>query len=223
MSDLKSTQSMRFNPLGIAAGDTVRIRPYTEKNMHGEPYEGCMGNVVGVVTDLYSQYKFFKEPNMASIRYFEGDQERAFSCSRPLDELDIVSKGNGEFILGITQPFSKRELYEQRLEAFDAKIKATVVKWEGWDNAATHQTFLALNTTEEASRRVNAIRRKDGSVNINKLRDIFYQMGLSVADWALEPIIDVPSEFKFEIARRGWCQRIDWDSIAEEFKVLKAA
>lgn len=219
MLDLKPTVANKHNPLNIQVGDTVRIRPYLNKNMHGESHPGCLSGQVGVVMRLRKDYHWRSGETDASIRYFYNDGTCASETSRPLNELDIESKGTGEVILGVTHPFSPRELYDQRLKAFDAKIKATVVKWDGWSNAATYQAFLALNTDQDARRRIDAIRRKDGSVNTNKLRDIFNQFGFEVADWALEPIIDIPEEFEHEIHRHGWRQRIDWDEIAAEIKV----
>lgn len=219
MSNQVSEVQSPYNPLNIAVGDTIKIRPHMTSSLSGIASESYLSNQVGVVMGLFKKYDWESGVSQARIRYLDKSGYEACFTSHALSNLDLLTKGDGQYVLGVTHPFSGRELYDQRLAAFDAKIKATIVKWEGWSNAATHQAYLILNTSSQAVQRIFGIRRKDGSVHTGKLEVIFRELDEKVEDWAFEPILDVPAEFEREISRHNWRPQINWGEIANEFQI----
>lgn len=200
------------NSLGLVAGDNVRIRPYKSTNLYGDSITPSDSGREGQIVKIYCKYDWYSIPDMAMVRMLTGDD--AWVTSRPLGGLDLISKGQGFHEVGVTHPFSERELRQQRLSAFDARIKSFRGDYNGWSNAATEIAFILLNNDSAAMHLVNAVRRRDGTVNPTKVARIFADRKLLVDEWAFEPALEVPAEFTSLIHSMGWRQKINWDELA---------
>jgi hypothetical protein len=132
----------------------------------------------------------------------------------------LVTKGPGSYVPGVSTPFDQRELDKQEFDALVVKIHKTLDErgtHEGWCNPATWATALAIKNDCATARAVYALRRKDGSRNLMRLRKTAWQhLRLrEVTDpWMFEPPLDVPGKFAHwampDVARR---LAVDWAEI----------
>lgn len=136
----------------------------------------------------------------------------------------LVEKGPGSFIPGVSRPYSEREIKAQRFVAFLARLDAATqpdkLKHQGYSNAAT---FLAVtylrNDPRFAEQMVPQLRRKDGSLNPERVRKAFSTLGLRVDKWAYESPIDVSGEFAmYNLGRPMWRLNVNWPEVAEDFR-----
>ena len=136
----------------------------------------------------------------------------------------LVEKGPGSFIPGVSRPYSEREIKAQRFDAFlerlDAATQPDKLKHQGYSNAAT---FLAVtylrNDHRFAEQMVPQLRRKDGSLNPERVRKAFSTLGLRVDGWATESPIDVPGEFAhYNHGAPMWRLNVNWPEVAEDFR-----
>ena len=79
-------------------------------------------------------------------------------------------------------------------------VDAEKARSEGWANAATFLAHTYITQSRAACTAVERIRRRDGRINPDKLRDLFEALTSRevippVDDWALEPALDIPEEF----------------------------
>lgn len=210
--------SSMYNPLGIEIGDDVRIKNYVALTMSGISHTGYKSGIIGQVFRLDKDYDWRTEPNKAVIRYLTTGNREAWTTSHPLDSLDLIKKGDGVFETGVTQPFSEKELFDARLNEFDRKIRSTKVDWQGFSNAPTHLAHLYLSNDQKAMQELVLSRRIDGCINPNKVRAIFCANKMEIDDWAHEPVIYIPEEFKPYARRMGWENRVNWSEVAHNFK-----
>lgn len=213
-----------YNPLGLALGDTVRIKPYRTQTMSGYWYEGWGSGVVGVLVRMRMDYDWRAAPNLGSVRFLSDDDDfDASERERPLSELELVAKGDGTVVPGVTYPFSGYELRQQRLAQLVARIVALNRTHQGYSNPATFLAALYLGNDRRARERLPHMQRKDGTINPEKVRKLFFEVGLKVDDWAFEPTLDIPREFA------GWrlgtevLYAVDWSEVAADFAAERKA
>lgn len=133
------------------------------------------------------------------------------------DVFELVRKGEGVCTPGIHYAFNEEELQAQRWVAFLAKLAAHDASHQGFVNLPTYLAWLYLNNESRWHAEAQRIRRKDGTVNPDKVFAAFRRLGLSVQPDAFECPIDVPAEF----ARRSLgalTPRINWEEVAANFK-----
>lgn len=206
-----------YNPNEIKVGDKVQIPFHHSANMNGEKYVAYSSECIGAVAKLYKDYDWRGENNMASIYVIhdaesKGGQSYANYHSYKLEGLTVLERGDGRFELGVTHPFSERELAAQRLKAFMARIAAADTTYEGFVNAPTYVAHLYISQERKLLNELRSYVRKDGSINPDKVEKAFYRAGLTIDGWAREPILSVPEEFAHWSNR--WRQGVDWKSLA---------
>lgn len=205
-----------YNPQGIEIGDTVRVKPYQAQTMSGLWHEGYKSNVIGQVCSFCKDYDWRSGPNMVRFRALSADSYAAWFDNHSISEVELIKKGNGTFEVGVTQPFSWQELRDQRLAVFEAKLWNVDTTHQGFSNAATFLVHLYLNQDARILAQVHTLRRKDGTINPVRLKKLFFKCRLKVDDWAFEPPLEVPDEFKHWAHR--WRQRVNWHEVADNFK-----
>lgn len=113
----------------------------------------------------------------------------------------LITKGPGVYVPGVSTPFDQRELDKQEFDALVVKIHKALDErgtHEGWSNPATWATALAIKNDGVTARAVFALRRKDGTRNLQRMRKVAWQHlpKKEVTDpWMFEPPIDVPGKF----------------------------
>jgi hypothetical protein len=201
----------------IDIGDTVRVMPYTCTTMNGDVVKGFSSNRLAIVTGISKDYAWRSAPNQVDVRILEPGESHAYTDSFKTEKVQLVEKGNGTFVLGQTHPFSPYELERQRWDELVAKAKAAPLEHEGFVNAATFLAWLYLNQEPRAHTNLPGMRRKDGSINPNKVEKLFSTMGLTIDSWAFECPVAIPAEFKNQGNPVAYEQRIDWREVAEQF------
>lgn len=204
----------------FTVGDLVRIKPYQVQTMSGLWVEAWDSGKLAIIQGFGSSSDWIYKPiDMADLRLIsEGTPEAPILCcssSDLLEGLELVTKGPGRLELGVTHPFSERELKEQRWQAWIAKCLGHDYTHEGWSNTATWCANLALTNDRKAMDRVYALRRKDGSINPDRLAKLFYEAKLSVDPEFFEPVFDPPESWA-----KPNCviklRQIDWQEIADD-------
>lgn len=200
-------------------GDTVRILPYQVTTMYGYKMEGYGSGQVGKISRLSQDYDWRRAPTHAEVEWLTDNGAEHYSGSYPLGGLEVVAKGDGTFIPGVTLPFSQRELREQRWTAFEAAANAVDWTHEGFSNAASFLAWVYLNQDPRARAQLCAMQRKDGSVNPGKVEKLFGHMGLTIDDWAYACPLDIPNEFLTRLnsnpVRNRQC--VNWQEVADQF------
>lgn len=141
-----------------------------------------------------------------------------------LDEFDrnhwgfeTVAKGNGTVTPGVDYPFTEDELRKQRFDTFVARVRAVDQRHQGYSNAATFLAVLYLRNHSGFMRHILPdLQRKDGTVNPDRLRSMFYSLKLTIDAWAQACPIELPPEFaRYNIPGMP---RVNWDEVAADFK-----
>jgi hypothetical protein len=210
-----------YNPLGIEVGDKVQFPKYKTQTMSGLWFEGTYSERTGVISRTFAEYNWMGADNMALIRCMSGGEDGqadGYETRYALDQLILLEKGDGRFELGVTHPYSHQELKDQRWKAFKLKVENTDTRHQGFVNIASFLAHLHISQERRFFDTVFGMRRKDGSVNPDKIRKLYSQnfLALRIDDYAHECPIDIPDEFI------GWASRvkqsIDWNDVAKAFK-----
>lgn len=202
----------------IQVGDTVLVSAgFSGENMYGESYIQWAAGRQGVVVRLYPMYPHWGSgsPINAILRVFEDNGLNACNVDVPQDQCSVVVEGPGKVVLGETHPFSPNELRQQRWAAWEARCLAADTRHQGWSNTATFLAHLYLTNEARLVQPIRALRRKDGSINPNRLAKLFHDARLAVDPWALEPPIEVPEEFK-DWVRSKHHQWVNWGEVAAQ-------
>jgi hypothetical protein len=201
----------------LRVGDTVRVKPYQTQNMSGHWSEAYLSNRTGVIISLHADYSWRREPTHARIRMPEGDGDGTWNSDAALAQLELVSKGNGTFELGVTHPFSPKELRLQRWADFQARANAADLSHQGYSNRATFLAWMYLNQEPKVHAELPHLWRQDGTINPNKLHGLFarYQMEIDEGAYMcpLETPVDLVGYGNPIRAKLG----INWDEVAAEF------
>lgn len=191
-------------------GDKVLVKAHTEivgaKSVYRskrwvEEYEGH-------VCSLDRPYRGATRYNSMTVRRVVDGETKWESF-----ELSFVSGENDNVVLlcrNDVWPLSNQELYQKRREVFNHQVSLLDQSFEGFANAATYLAWLYLNNEPRFHNWLQGNRRKDGSVNPNKVQKEFLRMGIEIDDWASQPIIST-EEFKAPPPK------INWREVAENF------
>ena len=209
-----------YNPLGLDIGDTVRIKPYTVETLYGDRIEPSDSRKAGILLRAFQDYDWRSAPNMAVLRVLMDSGEAWIVRDRPLTELELVEKGNGTFLLGVTHPFSEKELQGQRLDAWRQKWADHDRTHQGYSNAATFCAWVQLQNNSSCLDQLHRMRRKDGTINPDKVAKLFRDSRFTVDAWALDCCIDIPAEFEHH--RWRYRERVNWAEVAAEFAETRA-
>ena len=195
----------------FSIGDKVRI---SAKYRAGEWYHGLEG---------YISKKVERSPYAPDyqITYYFLDNYSGLKSNVievPNFIIELIEKGDGSMpVVGKQIPvpdwfWNVKPMYDyiNKLKRFRASHP-----FEGFTNGATYLATLYLSNDFKAYSALKTMRRKDGTLNANKVKKLFYQRGLSVDDWALELELDPPQEFKDygEITRLK--PAVNWSEVAE--------
>lgn len=201
----------------IEIGDTVYVTPYKTQSMDGYWSAGYLSGTTGVVTGLRKDYDWRSTPNLALIRVLSEDGKDARSCERKIDGLKLVAKGPGRFELGVTHPFSEEELKKQRWDAYVVRAHLHDLTHQGYSNPATFLAALYLDQSTAFRAQLPDMWRKDGTVNADKVRKAFGQLGMTIDPWAYECPVEAPEEFQHHINPIRAKLNVNWDEVAAEF------
>lgn len=205
--------------LVIEAGDTVNIREhrktpsmYPDRTFTYPAEERC------VVLSLRKRHLWCAEAEQAHCVKLTGDGADVEDHFVKLHTLELVSKGSGHYVPGVSLPFSQRELKQQRWDAFAEQAYATPIpKHCGFSNASTFLAHLYLSQYKGFMGSLPGMRRQDGSVNPNKVEKAFRHARLVIDDWAYVHPLAVPGEFdRYSMPWRR-ALNINWLEVADSF------
>jgi hypothetical protein len=214
-----------MNALIIEAGDTVRIKEhrktpslYPDRTFTYPAEEGC------VVLSLRKKYHWQTEAEQAHCVKLTAGGSDVEDHFVKLHTLELVSKGGGHYVPGVSLPFSLRELKQQRWDAFAEQAWATPIpKHCGYSNASTFLAHLYLSQCKGFMGSLPGMRRQDGSVNPNKVKKAFQHAKLVIDDWAYVHPLAVPDEFDRYSMRWRERMNINWTEVAEAFSAKNCA
>lgn len=198
-------------------GDTVTVIPYTVQTMSGLTVESFMSGKTGIILALTKDYEWRTTPNKARIRVVEGDNENAWVTAEPLSNLRLVQQGPGHVALGVTHPWTKKELREQRWNDFVGRALGVNLEHEGFSNPATFLAWMYLDQEATAIRTLKGFVRKDGSINPNRVKKLFSELRLKVDDWAYACPLEVPAEFAHRPNPLARWQALNWQEVSARF------
>lgn len=135
----------------------------------------------------------------------------------------LVAKGPGRFELGVTHPYSEEELKQQRWDAYVARVHLHDLTHQGYSNSATFLAALYLDQSTAFRAQLPGMWRKDGTVNADKVRKAFGQLGMTIDPWAYECPVEAPEEFQHYHNPIRAKLNVNWDEVAAEFTQEKMA
>lgn len=196
-------------------GDVVEVTRYMIGRMYppATPDTEVIGQQ-GVVTRVWKKYEWGYW--CCAVRLFNG-KSRSFD-DHGHEQVKLVRQGDGTCVPGVTYPFNEDELRQQRWAALLFKLKAADNRTEGYCNPATHLAALLLRNDSSAVRQLEGMRRKDGTVNVNKVRGVFRQCRLELDPWVFAPKLDIPAEFQHWSWRNHAGLDVDWNEVADDFR-----
>ena len=203
-------------------GDVVSVAEYrSNPGMNGSTWlEPSIARVV--ILSVGKKYQWQRNNEYATVREIQApSDEYAHSNTRwgvSLEHVSLVAKGSGSVTPGVDYEFTPEELRQQRFEAYKAKLAAVDQSHEGWTNAATWMAHLYLTQESAFHGWLKQNRRKDGTVNVNKLRKLFSQSGIKLDAWVLEAPIDPPAEFVGYA--HPYMPRVNWEELAADLAEL---
>lgn len=204
----------------IEPGDAVRIKEYvTAPMLYPNDFYTVPAVKNCVVESLQKNTGWPYPESTARCEWLDESGAQAITRSVELRHLELVRKGPGYFVQGVSRPYSQRELSEQRLKAWRAKVDAAPIpEHQGFRNAATFLAWRYLMDTPAFCQNVPGLRRQDGTINPNKIEKEFRRLRLRVDVWAFDCPIDEPPEYKH--CWRPGTERLEvrWQDIADYFK-----
>lgn len=196
-------------------GDVVEVTRYLIGRLYppAVPCEKTIGQQ-GVVTRTWKKYDWGYW--CCAVRLFNG-------ASIIIDDhgykaVKLVRQGDGQCIPGVTYPFNEDELRQHRWDALVAKLASIDNRTEGYSNPATYLAALLLRNDSAALEQIVRMRRKDGTVNADKVRAVFRQRKLELDTWVFEPRVDIPDEFKHWRWKLYTGLDVNWPEVARDFR-----
>ena len=215
--------SNRYNGV-IDLGDKVKITLRMVGILYPHPsHDSNVEGFIGIVHAIHARrgvsgltraaayyVRMLEGPRSGTTVICEGDSGH--------EAMELHAKGDGQCTPGVHFPFTEDELREQRYEALVAKVAAFDIRHQGFSNPAT---FIAATHLEQDPRfhaRLPSLRRKDGTVNADKIRSAFLGLKHQVDSWAFACPFDVPAEFAHHHIRGLEPRmRINWHEVAAHF------
>lgn len=117
----------------------------------------------------------------------------------------------------VTHPYSEEELKQQRWDAYVARVHLHDLTHQGYSNSATFLAALYLDQSTAFRAQLPGMWRKDGTVNADKVRKAFGQLGMTIDPWAYECPVEAPEEFQHYHNPIRAKLNVNWDEVAAEF------
>lgn len=215
----------------IEVGDIVRIKSYKTCAMDGTLSEGRYQHKIGFIESTRYLYKCEWESRKELVVQFPLPETEKWQlkecCVFRADGVKLIEKSRrGPGVLPIAGiDYEIPRSWDKWITFFEWEwnFKKTDQTFEGFSNAATYLAWLYLNNDKRALDLLISWRRKDGTINANKVRKAFYERGNKIDDWALELPIDVPAPIKDWAYTDKYKPRVDWKEVAYEFADLNPA
>lgn len=180
-------------------GDIVRIRRYTVGRMTETPGPSELQGSFAVVVKVNWRPKYSFWKNLLAPDYdlrILGTWEPLYGFAkwyeRHYEELILITKGNGTAVEGFDYQITPKEELERAFSFYVERCMNLDVTHEGYPNPATFLARLYIDNDAELLEKVLALRRKNGTINPERLRLAFHKAGMKVDDWAYEFRIDPP-------------------------------
>lgn len=204
-------------------GDTVLIRRYTVGRMTETPGPSELQGMYAIVVRVnwrpkYRSWKHDLAPDY-DLRIL-GTWEPLYSFAkwheRDYEELTLVTKGCGTAIEGVDYQITPEEQQDRAFKFYVERCMNLDVTHEGYPNPATFLARLYIDNDAELLEKVLALRRKDGTINPERLRLASHKAGVKIDDWAYKYHIDPPEGCEGRALPLEATQRlmVDWCMLA---------
>lgn len=219
----------------LALGDIIEFTKYMVGHLAADGPSSCdekIGKqaIVVKITPVKSNFSR-SDTNTYELRYLTGNVGSldwiAITHYGALDrwnsyghkEFIIVKNGHGAPIEGVDYQLTEHEYWKRRWNAFTESLP---FGYNGWRNVASYLAHLYLNNESKFHNMLPQLRRKDGTINPDKVAKAFKQLKLEIDAWAYECPKDCPKEFQscIDSYLRKFNQ-VDWAAVAHEFKGVK--
>lgn len=203
-------------------GDIVRVNPYTVTSMNGCKSEGCdsgsWGWVVGVFDKKWGgkDYKVFGLPRLSKQYWSQG-----YHLTHE-NGLTLIEKGDGKPpIPGITYPFLPFHELWIRIGYVRYVLDHTDTTLQGFSNSATYLAHLYIMNDKMALAACRVARRKDGTINPNKVLKAFKASKLHVDDWAMELPDCIPEDLRYmNFVWEKYRPFVNWKEVADNIEPI---
>lgn len=211
----------------LQPGDVVRVTRYMVDRlsalgpMHDESVEGREA----VVISLNQKCEPYLGPRSVSLRLLENNQNSPHWISfdrYPADDwsAELVRRGRGFVTAGVDYQLSPNEAQDLRFEELKRRLHSIDWSYQGYSNAPTFLAALYLRNHAPFMASLASLRRRDGTINPNKVERAFRDARLSVDPWAYCFPIDIPDEFKHHSLGR-YQPQVKWSEVAADFTAEK--
>lgn len=205
----------------IEPGDRVRIlRHITGPTLYPDiRYEHPAAGEVHVVESMPpKRWGSYYQDATANLRYLDAHGGHSWHFVHP-SNLELVEKGLGSYVPGVSLRFSVDELRHQRWEAYLERLRVSLNEecrtgYNGFVNPATFLAALAIDNDSAALHFAHRKRRRDGSLNPCWARQAFKMTKLQIDAWALDPLVEVPGEFASYVLPTELRRVVYWGSVA---------
>lgn len=204
----------------IEIGDLVKVRDFKSlsRRCQGQYEDSWMSGKEGLVMSIgplwnYDWCKHYRDA--ASILFCPADNYGdAWESKVAIENLILLKKGNGRYPrMGFEYPIPPAIERLCRLYDWDWKMRHHDHSHEGFSNAATYLAWVYIKNDQRCLSAVVSQRRKNGTINPDKVRKIFYQHNLRVDDWAFNYPIDLPELLNHSLITR-WKPKVNWLEVA---------
>jgi len=212
-----------MSSIEIEVGDTVAIKEHQRApKLYPSDFYTVPASGGWTVCRIDREYTW--GPYTAYLYKYEAGRYDYRSEFCAFQYLSIESKGNGAFVPGETIPLSEELIYRGRCEEIRQRFANTPVpEHEGFVNSATWLACFLLSQDTRTSGYVSQLRRKDGTINPDKMRKLFSDFQLKLEEWVSEPHIEIPEDLRrIHLPDKDRRLGVDWQEVAEEF-ALKAS
>ena len=206
----------------IEPGDRARILRHITGPRHYPDirYEHPAAGEVHVVESMPpKRWGSFCSDATANLRYLNAHGGHSWHFVHP-SNLELVEKGLGSYVPGVSLPFSADELRHQRWETYVERLRVALNEehrtgYSGFVNPATFLAALAIDNDSTALHYAHSKRRRDGSLNPCWALQAFKMTRFKIDAWALDPLVEVPGEFASYVLPTELRRDVSWSSVAE--------
>jgi hypothetical protein len=209
---------MNKNSVDFAVGDTVAIAEHRRApTLYPTSYYTVEASG-GWVIESIERDGYIGAHKAWMYKFVDGEFEYRYDFA-DFAYLTLEKKGDGTFIPGVHLPLSPRLILRGRIEKVrDRFVNTPVPKHEGFCNAATWMAHMLLAQESCTRGHVEQMRRKDGTVNPDKIKKLFSDLRLKLEGWVTEPHIEIPEDLRGVVlpgreSRLG----VNWQELAHEF------
>lgn len=180
-------------------GDIVRIRRYTVGRMTQTPGPSQLQGSFAVVVKVnwrpmlrYAGSGLAPDYDLRILGSWEPLYSFAGWAESAYEELILTTKGNGTAVEGVDYQITPKEKLERAFSFYVERCMNLDVTHEGYPNPATFLARLYIDNDAELLEKVLALRRKNGTINPERLRLAFHNARMTTDGWAYEFRIDPP-------------------------------